>query len=62
MIIMMIVMIMLIIVLLIIVILLLILILVRQTCHFRKRATSVPAEGPAHGLDFARHCAIDVAS
>ena len=27
-----------------------------QTCHFRKRATSVPAEGPAYGLDFARHC------
>ena len=26
-----------------------------QTCHFRKRATSVPAEGPAYGLDFARH-------
>ena len=25
-----------------------------QTCHFRKRATSVPAEGPAHMLDFAR--------
>ena len=25
-------------------------------CHFRKRATSVPAEGPAYGLDFARHC------
>ena len=25
-----------------------------QTCHFRKRATSVPAEGPAYGLDFAR--------
>ena len=25
-------------------------------CHFRKRATSVPAEGPAHGLDFASHC------
>ena len=27
-----------------------------QTCHFRQRATSVPAEGPAYGLDFARHC------
>ena len=27
-----------------------------QTCHFRKRATSAPAEGPAYGLDFARHC------
>ena len=27
-----------------------------QTCHFRKRATSVPAEGPAYGLDFGRHC------
>ena len=26
-----------------------------QTCHFRKRTTSVPAEGPAYGLDFARH-------
>ena len=26
-----------------------------QTCHFRKRATSVPAEGPVYGLDFARH-------
>ena len=26
-----------------------------QTCHFRKRATSAPAEGPAHGPDFARH-------
>ena len=26
-----------------------------QTRHFRKRATSVPAEGPAYGLDFARH-------
>ena len=25
-------------------------------CHFRTRATSVPAEGPANGLDFARHC------
>ena len=22
----------------------------------RKRVTSVPAEGPAYGLDFARHC------
>ena len=28
----------------------------RQTCHFRKCATSVPAEGPACGPDFARHC------
>ena len=32
----------------------------RQTCHFRfpfsKRATSAPAEGPAYGIDFARHC------
>ena len=27
-----------------------------QTCHFRKRATSAPAEGPSYGLDFARHC------
>ena len=27
-----------------------------QTCDFRKRATSAPAEGPAYGLDFARHC------
>ena len=27
-----------------------------QTCHFRKRATSLPAEGPAYRLDFARHC------
>ena len=27
-----------------------------KTCHFRKRATSAPAEGPASGLDFARHC------
>ena len=27
-----------------------------QTCHFRKCATSVPAEGPAYGLDFERHC------
>ena len=27
-----------------------------QMCHFRKRATSVPAEGPAYGLDFARRC------
>ena len=26
-----------------------------QTCHFRKRATSAPAEGPAYGFDFARH-------
>ena len=26
-----------------------------RTSHFRKRATSAPAEGPAHGLDFARH-------
>ena len=26
----------------------------RQTCHFRKRATSVPAEGPAYRLDFAK--------
>ena len=26
-----------------------------ETCQFRKRATSAPAEGPAHGLDFARH-------
>ena len=22
----------------------------RQTCHFRKRATSAPAEGPAYGI------------
>ena len=27
-----------------------------QTYHFRKRATSAPAEGPACGLDFARRC------
>ena len=27
-----------------------------QPCHFRIRATSVPAEGPAYGLDFARRC------
>ena len=27
-----------------------------QTCHFCKRATSVPAAGPAHGLDVARRC------
>ena len=27
-----------------------------QMCHFRKRATSAPAEGPAYGLDLARHC------
>ena len=27
-----------------------------QTCHFRKRAASVPAEGHACSLDFARHC------
>ena len=26
------------------------------TCFFRKRATSVPAEGPAYRLDFARRC------
>ena len=26
-----------------------------QTCHFRKRANSTPAEGLAYGLDFARH-------
>ena len=26
----------------------------RQTCHFRKRATSAPAEGPAYRLDVAR--------
>ena len=25
-----------------------------QKCHFRKRATSAPAEGPAYGLDFTR--------
>ena len=30
----------------------------RQTCHFRKRASSAPADGPAYGLDFARHCEI----
>ena len=28
----------------------------QQTCHFRKRATSVPAEGLACGLVFARRC------
>ena len=28
----------------------------RQTCHFRKREASAPAEGPACGLDFARYC------
>ena len=28
-----------------------------QTRHFRKQhTTSAPAEGPAHGLDFARPC------
>ena len=27
-----------------------------HTCHFRKHATSAPAEGPAYGLDFERHC------
>ena len=29
-----------------------------RACHFRKRATSAPVEvqGPAYGLDFARHC------
>ena len=27
-----------------------------QTCHFQKRAPSVPAEGPAKELDLARHC------
>ena len=27
-----------------------------QTCHFLKIETSVPAEGPAQGLDFARRC------
>ena len=27
-----------------------------QTCHFRKRATSAPAEGPAYRLDLARRC------
>ena len=27
-----------------------------KSCHFRKRASSVPAEGPAYGLDFARPC------
>ena len=27
-----------------------------KTCHFRKRATSAPAEGAAYGLDFARLC------
>ena len=27
-----------------------------QTRHFRKRATSAPAEGPAYGLHFARRC------
>ena len=31
-----------------------------QTCHFRKRATSAPAEGPAYGLDFARHCRFSI--
>ena len=29
-----------------------------QTCHSRKRATSVPAEGPAYGLDLTRHCVV----
>ena len=28
----------------------------RQTCHFRKRTTSAPAERSAYGLGFARHC------
>ena len=27
-----------------------------QTCHFRKRATSAPAEGPACRLGFAGRC------
>ena len=27
-----------------------------QMCHFRKHATSAPAEGPAYWLDFARRC------
>ena len=27
-----------------------------QTCHFRKRTTSVPAEGPAYGLLRLRNC------
>ena len=27
-----------------------------QTCHFRKRETSMPAEGPAYRLGFARNC------
>ena len=26
-----------------------------QTCHFHKRATSVPAKGPSYWLYFARH-------
>ena len=29
---------------------------IRQACHFRKGATSAPAEGPACGLGFARRC------
>ena len=27
-----------------------------QTRHFRKRATPVPAEGPAYIVNFPRHC------
>ena len=27
-----------------------------QTCHCLKHATSAAAEGPVHGLDFARRC------
>ena len=27
-----------------------------QTCQLRQRATSAPAEGPAYGLEFVRHC------
>ena len=29
---------------------------IEKTRRFRKRATSAPADGPAHGLDFARLC------
>ena len=32
-----------------------------QTCHFRKHATSVPAEGPAYGLDCTSSAGAEVA-
>ena len=31
-----------------------------QPCHFRKRATSAPAEGLAYGLDFARVISLEL--